>query len=457
MESYHEKLKEGFDQSTPEWDDAQMWDNIEQTLPTDSPRRQWLLWFFSGLGIILVGLIASWVILTSRSYDESGSLYSISHSYSDLGEDSLVARGESQMASDRQEEIGEISYSSVSFGAIAMGSAKSTQDAKPKAVLDRTNLDEQFQSNSSAIQLLDISTSKKSGNQTTSLHYVTTVKSKTNSVSTRVVNQRGRINESVFLSKIEFILGKEEITQSDLVLLSLGNPYDSSNKNQKLKPRHSFVADIGAINTRRTIASRENPDWVYAKESREDILETIDFGIQYQRLLKGNIQVGIGLGYSQVNERLTWRDTIVAAQDTTLMSSIQVVETTYNTVENKTPNAFQTLYVPLNIGYLITKDKWLFSTTLGCNISLVQRHRGRFLTSELEEVIDNELNTSMINQSIGIQSLVAATSVAYQLTDRTYVSAGIRYQIGIANRLDSSSNTLKYGGYGLQLGLRYDL
>jgi hypothetical protein len=452
MES-NKNIKKALDHNVPEWDDSALWNQIEESLPAEKPRRRIFWWLFSSVGMAFIGLV---LILTLNPSPEKVNF---------AKDQSQVISKQTQLSETDDITTKSIESSSTisqpqSTSNLQATVVKNSNQSKPNNHLNSTAATKPIASRSEAVVDNHLAkTHTLSNNNNTSIDQTRTQYSLPQTQLSNIASKqtvRIPLEQTAAINSLTFIPNPTTINPNISITPEYtSQSFENSTKTNEIQD--ALLIDFGIYRTLRSISAPDYSDWATIKDEQESQLETVDFNLQYQRSIYRNIHLGIGVGYSQINERLTWRDTMVATMDTTYTTSIKSVRTTSNVLQIETPNAYQSVYIPLSVSYVNTINKWMYSANVGADISLFSYFKGRYLNTDLDDLSSVENRAEILNNSIGIQSLTASINVGYQLKEGIYLTAGLRGKYGIQNRLADSSTYLGYHNYGVQIGLRCNL
>lgn len=460
MKPENKKIKQALDTNVPEWDDAFVWEQIENTLPTEKKRRPFF-WWFSGLGIFIIGAL---LFLNTKAKTESYQGIKV--------DDDLISENTKIESKDEKNQT---------FAkAIENKTEKSNTDNQPLSVAKEIELETQpsksiqladqkskgQSNNRSGKQFSGVSDEQKDINQVAQSIAISTpippVSKKSEGHNDAIAQNLNANPSHANLSQIK-LLDPCQIQLAEVPSFVFAGIDSSQLKLDDLQPkmvpasttRNALVTQLGVYVTQRSFTASESSDWLLAKDNSEEVLETVDFNVQHQWTLGEHWSAGVGLGYSQINERVTWRDTILTFDETTFTSNIKTVTQSFDVLKVVTPNAYKSIYLPLSIAYFSQRAEWSYFASLRGDISLLNAFKGRYLSFDLRLINSEDNENFPINKSVGLQNITASVGCAYEFKPGISLSLGVSSRYGLQNRLSSSSHQLKYNGLGLQVGLRY--
>ncbi len=452
MES-NNNIKKALDHQVPNWDDTAMWDQIEHSLPKEKKRRRFLWWLFSGAGLAAIAMITVLYLLPSQVNDNRANqvtknsniettVISEKHKESISTEDGKPNNVDATANNYKESSDATVEVNSLA-SEIKINKSKISKESKNDQPFGNSFGNTPSQSSTSFSHSSAISQGKN--------HNITST-----NISNSII-PKSQLNFDQAIGTIAFTPKSNQESKNKVDLFNSAIKLDISKESNAVRISNAIVFDFGIYGTLRSLTASDYGDWVSAKNEQETLLETVDFNLQFQQAIFKNMRLGIGVGYSQVNEMLTWTDTIVSSIDTTYTPSLQSVKTTSNVLQIETPNAYKTIYIPISATFIKTRDKWMYSASLGADISLFTNYRGRYLNTSLDDLSIDRSATDLINNNIGLQHLTASLNCGYQIREQLYLTAGLRGKVGIQNRLANSSTNLRYHAYGVQIGLRYNL
>ena len=120
----------------------------------------------------------------------------------------------------------------------------------------------------------------------------------------------------------------------------------------------------------------------------------------------------------------------------------ELLETTTRRRITKTPNRLQSIFLPLNIGYLLHKNRWTISLAVGTDLELSRRLQGKLLDFDLSVIPANSVESDYLNYSIGFANLNGGAGITYQMSPRLSFGLDASYKYGLIDYLESEDLSL---------------
>ena len=232
--------------------------------------------------------------------------------------------------------------------------------------------------------------------------------------------------------------------------------------------KYRLMLRLGIFHTNRIITAASDEPWIAAKNTQESVLESVDLAMMIRRQFNNRFFASAGIGISQTSELLTVTDSLITERaipvdtatiiSTELSSRVipgELLETTTRRRITKTPNRLQSIFLPLNIGYLLHKNRWTISLAVGTDLELSRRLQGKLLDFDLSVIPANSVDSDYLNYSIGFANLNGGAGITYQMSPRLSFGLDASYKYGLIDYLESEDYTLRYNKVGLAINLIY--
>lgn len=478
MKDHKNKIKEALNKPVPNWDEDGVWEHLDKNLPKKkNKKRFFFLLFFSLLGISLM--------LSKLSMQEIGNIGASENTNITIDENQENKKikneqleRETYLQSSSLLEKEEIILSNTTIKE-ENPSDKSASDktSSSKQILNKqtltsssqslisenpTSYNKNFSTNTSDNQ------SENNTNQTenkTSKSIATkddqnTILAHTNNSIEPSTNQ----NTLLDFQKLSFIKLQQLSILDDKMIL----------KNAKLsiveentKPLNFYSASFtaGVFYTTRNLQSDIHKLWEQRKNATEQIAESSEYQILVQSKFNNHWSIGTGINFRQTIEVYEDRDsTILSVTPIQHDSTYLINNVAVSGVSNLTrlqyrnvysPNKFQTVNIPIALGYQFDMKKVTLGITFGSNLKIWQRYSGHSVN----------LNNNITNDPDELKNLYTSkitfgsTFLSAQLNRR--FGAHWDLNLGLKSIVDFNSNIfsdekeidLRYKLLGAYLGV----
>ena len=213
----------------------------------------------------------------------------------------------------------------------------------------------------------------------------------------------------------------------------------------------------------RSLKDTGNSAYLQKRKESEKFTSAYSAGVRYTRVFNNAMSVRVGVNYSQINEKFTYKQggliqvtyIINANGDTT--GSYITTGTRYKTTHNK----YRSIDIPLVVGYELGNGRLHANINAGAVINVYSWQKGEVLDTAYQPVSMTTGKGSSAYQfksNAGI-GFVGAVSVYYKLNDKLHIMAEpyYRHNFSPMNKDENLTIKQKYNTIGLKVGLRVDL
>ncbi len=454
MNNHEDKLRKSLDQNTPNWNEDLVWDKIEQELHPKRKNRLVLL-FLIVAGAFSIK-IAQATLFSESPYNNKQTEHT---TIDDTRKGAVTNTSDTLYYKPNSDTDDLLSSAELPFESVSNLTDNDIIQTKSTLVLiTRTTFPI---TTSSALKQPPINASTFLDSPASPAHNYL----KPNTISTtsmpalNLLPSRQSLlsynSRQAYLKELDnFTFGKNSV----VITPSITDYQD----------KYSYMLRLGIFHTNRIISAISDESWIAAKNSQESILETIDLAVMIRRQFNSRFFVSTGIGISQTSELLTVTDSLITERtiqvdtatiiNTDLSSHVipgELIETTKQRRTTKTPNRLQSLYLPLNIGYLLRKNSWTLSLAVGTDLELSRRLQGKILDLDLSVISANSIESGYLNYSIGFANLNGSAGITYQMSPRLSFGLDASYKYGLIDYLESDDYTLRYNKVGLTVNLIY--
>ncbi len=455
----NDKIKNALDVQVPDWDDNEVWLDIESRLDKKSDKG--FMWMWIGL-FFIVGTTAG--LLINRSANESITELSDAATITkelnvnqtqDINSKATsidLAKGLSQSEKEqtattennksKSTAVTSVNSESPISNTVANTSRKSIEFIKPTAgIIETLN----NYSSSNALDKTAYATAKQSNS---------------------LINNEVKLSPRS-VSAFEILLSPpttqvESNTSLTLDLPSV-TPYPSI---EPLSSNHAiggaeWLVITGYGLTSRNVAGPE--EWLELKNNNESIKETVELNILYSLPLTKHLFINSGIGIRKTVEILESTETQITettvASDTALIINATPIpgELNQTIIENTrflTPNRFTSISIPIQLRYRLPLNHFSLDFWAGADIDMLTFRTGKAIATNLQ-VQDIQTLDVLYNNNIGLAQLEIGINGVYNINDNWSILGGIQYTKGIRNAYALEGYSSKYDAVGLNLGMGF--
>ena len=469
----NDKIKAALQKDIPTWDDNAVWEKIETQLPEEKKNRG-IFWLFF-IGAIVLGTVYFMNVDEPTQLSEHSSIQT-----NEVVENTSDRTAEENPTFNETEEGHSISRLS-NDTSIQTNQTKGSAKQAKKIINDRYAVGIQSQSSEPQQSIAKFIT-KKSKNS------ITKDQSKIGPDLSKPSLSQGLAHANI--KKHESSFDIEPLTKlTTLAINTFGvglntfsnpnpnpNPNPNSNSNSLIDPQiknpfksaGSLKISAGIFNTMRTFRSTTDTEWIDAKQASEQLKETSDFQLQYEKPMLKNLSIAVGFGFRQSIELASTKDSLVNIQPIQSDSAIIVTtvqgdqyfsgELEQKTVQGRTtitPNRYRRLYLPVRIGYTLHKNKSSLQFSAGVNIDLLTQFRGNALNFDLTRTKAADQIRDIYNNKVQLSEFALELNYGYTISPRFKLFAGIGYLHGLKNHLNHVDFEMRYGHFGGNVGINF--
>lgn len=213
----------------------------------------------------------------------------------------------------------------------------------------------------------------------------------------------------------------------------------------------------------RSLKDTGNSVYLQKRKESEKFTSAYSAGVRYTRVFNNAMSVRVGVNYSQINEKFTFKQgglvqvtyIINANGDTT--GSYITTGTRYKTTHNK----YRSVDIPLVVGYELGNGRLHANINAGAVINVYSWQKGEVLDTSYSPV---SMTTGKGSSAYQFKSnagvgFVGAVSIYYKLNDKLHIMAEpyYRHNFSPMNKDENLTIKQKYNTIGLKVGLRVDL
>lgn len=213
--------------------------------------------------------------------------------------------------------------------------------------------------------------------------------------------------------------------------------------------------------------STSHEDYIRNRESTESYLEAFDAGISFSAIHRKGLLAGVGVNYSQINEKFNYFEVKTESRFDSVVIRIEIDSagradtikdwrqvTVQTASEILTYNSYRMVDIPLFVGYQFYKGDWTFEFQGGVMVNLLMKKKGEILDPALNvvEVTDNDL---VFKDRIGLSAFGSFKAI-YPLTTRLGVYAEPHFRVNLKSiTTDAYPLEQRYNQFGLHVGARW--
>ena len=244
-------------------------------------------------------------------------------------------------------------------------------------------------------------------------------------------------------------------------------PTDKRDHNTEWFIEPYVSADIPFKSVNNLTASQK---FLLTKDSSESMQVSYSGGLRLVKPINENLLLKLGVQYSQINQRYTYRTenevktitvvtvrTIIRAPGDTVIahdtSTLQQIGFKNNTVSNR----FRTIDVPLTVGYQFGNEDLKIGINAGVILNLTSWYQGVMLDSSLATVPIDKTGNGNYKTNIGL-GLYGGISIVKKLSDDMHLFAEPYFRYNLSNMTSSQAKyAQKFNVGGIAVGLRINL
>ena len=213
----------------------------------------------------------------------------------------------------------------------------------------------------------------------------------------------------------------------------------------------------------RSLKDTGNSIYLQKRKESEKFTSAYSAGVRYTRVFNNAMSVRVGVNYSQINEKFTYKQggliqvtyIINANGDTT--GSYITTGTRYKITHNK----YRSVDIPLVVGYELGNGRLHANINAGAVINVYSWQKGEVLDTAYRPV---NMTTGKGSPAYQFKSnagvgFIGAVSIYYKLSDKLHIMVEpyYRHNFSQMNKDENLTIKQKYNTAGLKVGLRIDL
>jgi opacity protein-like surface antigen len=274
-------------------------------------------------------------------------------------------------------------------------------------------------------------------------------------------NDNGNSVNPVFVAYDKWMAGQQAAairTPGFLELLPIPCPTPEANAAGN---KRYFELYAGPDHVMRSFSDSGNSDYLRARKTSTKVVFAFSAGFRYTRVFGNGMSIRTGFNYSQINEKLTYKQgnivqlTYVINTDGDTTGTFMQTGTRYKNVVNK----YRSADIPLLVGYEFGNGKLHANLNAGAIINLYSWQKGSMIDMN-NNIVDittgKDTSSYQFKTNMGV-GLMGAMSVYYKLNENLHLLAEpyYRYSLSPANKTTLTLKQ-KYNTADLRLGVRLD-